>query len=335
MKVIAMAENFRSSQVICSFASSLRRSPAEDRAVGRYAAERVPILLLPYEGDGGSEVGKTFSTELSRLGLSQLGSMVLAHRLATALRATGRPEPPPRGASGPSRLANAVVRFRESVLDPRGLLSSVRAVERMLLSRLGIKAGEMTPDHAAEEGGIDFRWLRTEALRLLGDLARAPLVDTPGQRWIEVARRVVGAARPPTGKAFLRSAQQVLPETTGFVLPMPTSHGVHGLLSAATVHSVKGREFDAVLLVLPRDKRTAEVIQAWEERADDEARAVLYVAATRARRLLALAMPSELLGRLQTLAARDGAMCEIVPVTNPSPVQGDPPALSGRGNGPP
>jgi len=72
-----------------------------------------------------------------------------------------------------------------------------------------------------------------------------------------------------------------------------------------TVHQVKGEEADAVLVLPPDDDRTARLLSHWTEggvprpetrpgqNADDTAEAlrVLYVAATRAKRLVALALP--------------------------------------------
>jgi superfamily I DNA/RNA helicase len=75
----------------------------------------------------------------------------------------------------------------------------------------------------------------------------------------------------------------------------------------AVVHQVKGDEADAVLLVVPEDKHTAGIIDAWirGDAATEEGLRVLYVAATRARRLLAIVVPEDHHGRLlQHLASR-------------------------------
>lgn len=318
MKALPLEENFRSSHIICQLASSLRRSSSTDKAVGRHAADQAPIVLLPYQGTGGPELGRTFTATLSRFEISELKSIVLAHRLATSLRATGRPVPPTEGASMPWRLADAVLRFRTGSVDHKTLLGAVGVVERLLLSRLGVATDDMSPDHAAEEKAIEVRWLRTEALRLLGALARVPLEDTPASRWIEVARGLLDTVLPPPNRSFQRTAKQMLPDLATFSLP-PNAESTSQALAAATVHSVKGREYDAVMTVLPVDKRSEAVVNAWEQRADDEARAVLYVAATRPRRLLALAMPAPLLDRVQALVARDGAPLEIVAVSSETP----------------
>ena len=331
MKALPLDENFRSSHIICQFASSLRRSSSTDKAVGRHAGAQAPIVLLPYEGTGGPEIGRTFAATLSRFDISEINSIVLAHQLATSLRATGRPAPPAEGASMVWRLADAVLRFRSSNVEQKSLLAAVRVVERILLSRLGVAIEEMTPEHAAEEKAVEVRWLRTEALRLLGALARIPLEDTAAGRWIEAARGLLDTIRPPQTRSFQRTAQQTLPDRAAFSLPPDSEKGSQAI-AAATVHSVKGREYDAVMAVLPLDQRSEDVVKAWEERADDEARSVLYVAATRPRRLLALAMPAPLLDRVQGLVSRDGAPWEVVAVLaeKPPPAQAAPPGRARR-----
>jgi len=313
MRPFSLAENFRSSQIICHFASSLRRSAAADAAIGCHAADPAPIILMPYGGNGGHELGQTFSSVLARFGVAEIHSIVVAHQLVAALRATGRPTPVEAGTSAPWRLADAVVRFRAATGDPRALLATPQVVERLLLSRLGVAAQGMSPDHAAEEQSIDIRWLRAEGLRLLVSLARVPLEDRPEGRWIERARRLLGDIQPHPGRAFQRSPQQVLPDLAGFSLRADSGLPAQAV-PAATVHSVKGREYQGVMIVLPRSNRSESVVKAWEGREQDEARSVLYVAATRARRLLAIAIPSPLLESVHRLTIRDGASCEIVPV---------------------
>jgi DNA helicase II / ATP-dependent DNA helicase PcrA len=313
MRSVFLEENFRNSQIICQFASSLRQAATVDIAVGRHANEKTPILLMPYEGAGGGELGRTFSTALGRFEVPESESIVIAHQLAAALRATGRPGPPDAGGSAAWRLADAVVRFRTATGEPKALLSAVQVVERLLLLRVGVDSHAMSPEHAAEEQAVDIRWLRAEALQLLGSLARVPLEDSADGKWIATARRLLGERSAPLGRAVERSPKQLLPDRQGFVLP-PDSGSAPQTIRAATAHSVKGREYHGVMVVLPNNKRTEEVINVWEARGGDEARSVLYVAATRARRVLAIAVPSPHMECVHRLAARDGAPCEVVPI---------------------
>ena len=64
----------------------------------------------------------------------------------------------------------------------------------------------------------------------------------------------------------------------------------------STVHEAKGKQFDGVVVVIPPDRapanHTTAFFDSWEGRADSEAKRVVYVAVTRARRLVVLALPS-------------------------------------------
>lgn len=91
--------------------------------------------------------------------------------------------------------------------------------------------------------------------------------------------------------------------------------------TVSTVHGAKGHEYDGVLVVLPPPSaRTSELLDAWENRDwDHEGRSVLFVAMTRARLQLAIAVPREHAARVEGLMKRNGAAVEIQQV---GPMQG-------------
>jgi hypothetical protein len=72
---------------------------------------------------------------------------------------------------------------------------------------------------------------------------------------------------------------------------------------------VKGQEFSAVALVIPARPRKGEdgltVIDHWEAGTDTESRRVLYVGASRAQRLLVLAVHASHAERVKNILARD------------------------------
>ena len=72
-------------------------------------------------------------------------------------------------------------------------------------------------------------------------------------------------------------------------------------LPCATIHEAKGQDFEVVCLVLEKESEGAVV--AWEARASDssEALRVIYVGATRAKKLLAIALPTCLRERVEAI----------------------------------
>lgn len=90
-------------------------------------------------------------------------------------------------------------------------------------------------------------------------------------------------------------------------------------IPCATVHEAKGRDYDAVCLVL--EKESQDAVTAWENRQSDtsEALRVLYVGVTRAKKLLAIAAPDELVGRIETVFVAANVPHTKVPLTAAAP----------------
>ena len=83
----------------------------------------------------------------------------------------------------------------------------------------------------------------------------------------------------------------------------------------ASVHSVKGREFPSVVVVLPpklpKDRDGLTVLDYWQQNLPSEMRRVLYVGASRAQRLLILAVHATQRDRVATLLKRDNVLFEL------------------------
>jgi len=92
------------------------------------------------------------------------------------------------------------------------------------------------------------------------------------------------------------------------------------------IHEAKGRDYDAVCLVLEKESRDA--VTAWENRQSDtsEALRVLYVGVTRAKKLLAIAAPDDLIARIETVFVAASVPHAKVPLTAAAPTAPRPPA---------
>jgi DNA helicase-2/ATP-dependent DNA helicase PcrA len=142
------------------------------------------------------------------------------------------------------------------------------------------------------------RDLRRRALGLFEAVDAIPVDD--GEVWLNrvhvtVERCLTLPANKTIKQAFRKVALDECVGTLG--RPAPTT------LRWATIHEAKGRDYDAVCLVVPRPRKPLpDVVDLWEAGVDDEALRVLYVGATRAKRLLALAIEADdRLGRVRAI----------------------------------
>jgi DNA helicase-2/ATP-dependent DNA helicase PcrA len=82
-----------------------------------------------------------------------------------------------------------------------------------------------------------------------------------------------------------------------------------------TVHDAKGSEHLAVCIVVPPDRGgaayTSQLIEAWEARAELESKRVIFVGATRAQKLLAVAVPAAFCDRVAAILRESNVPFEI------------------------
>jgi DNA helicase-2/ATP-dependent DNA helicase PcrA len=160
------------------------------------------------------------------------------------------------------------------------------------------------PSSAAQRHGIDLRWLRRTSLQLVMRLPRSCPDSVEGcNQWLDTLRTEI--------KRLELDYPPRVSEKTFF--PQPRTPGWHEHLSrsdsatlrCSTIHEAKGRQYEAVCVVIPPDtagfNRTSELFQVWEARIDNEGKRVIYVGVTRARKLVALALPNSFRERLTSI----------------------------------
>lgn len=163
---------------------------------------------------------------------------------------------------------------------------------------------------------MNRRLMRRQALEFVARLPkRCPETDTGRRNWIEAARQAcegLTLPRPPgqTVARFFRSPQ-------GRAWARGLRVGDEVDLACSTVHEAKGKQFDAVVVVIPPDhapaNHTTELFVAWEGQTELEAKRVIYVAVTRARRLVMLAVPSRHALRCQRILETAEVPFELCP----------------------
>lgn len=293
---LPLTGNFRSSPSICSLAATLRTRAVPDTSLGETAAIAEPVHVLTYQGTTVSGViARRFCELMQGSGIAKKDGIVLAHARKNALRACSFGCEEDAGNSNTAVIARAVGAFWTCSASNRARESALRFVERAILDLMGkIDDGEV-PSRAAERRGIDPRWLRRSALELISRVPRSCANTNDGRTvWISELRQEVvrlGLAYGP--RISERQYFQNRANADWHRLLMTDNAPEIGV---ATIHEAKGKEYDAVCIVIPPDvrepRRTEQVLAAWQNRTDDEAKRVLYVGITRAKRLCAIAVPA-------------------------------------------
>ncbi|WP_405372446.1 MULTISPECIES: UvrD-helicase domain-containing protein [unclassified Microbacterium] len=281
METRELRENFRSSQLICNAAAEMRGGGDPDIAAGPYRDLTVPPLVLRYDPGSQHELLDRFQSLMARTGLTIQTSAALVRKagFAETLDGSARPSVP----SGLKALV-AAVSGRALTLD------DYRNLEDIIIQRSFPSIRRPT--------GLDRSLIRARAVQLVAEL---PTLSGDLATW----------ARSATD-SLDRVARELSPLTTSNLAPIPTPHRWSGVdasrlrveeqqrVEVLTIHSVKGRSIDAVMLVAQPPERAFHTSNAdsWSNgigrprAAMTEELRLGYVAVTRARMLAVVAIPS-------------------------------------------
>lgn len=295
---LEMNGNFRSSKTICAAAGSMR-ARAMDVPVGDHHDAPHPIILIPYGKKATSEIGAKFSEMVAKDGMADC--IILAHRRRLAEVAAGAP-PQLSGAGGRlARLARLVVTFHTPAASGKQREATLRATIRLLMGIEGWPDDDITSLRPLVESPEVDRAYRRKAVEVLAELPSSHTA-TGVDGWADRARTLVaGLVALPAGK----SIKQVLPSGGDWYEELNVPPPVD--VPCATVHEAKGRDYEAVCLVLEKD--SAEAVGDWEKRMSSEVLRVLYVGATRAKKMLAIAAPDDLLRRVEAILVAEKIPC--------------------------
>ncbi len=295
---IRLTSNFRSSGAVCDLAATLRSGRGADKAAGSYRDVTHPIGIVTYASALDARVGEELRRQIDARGFQPEDAIVLSHGAKDGPLAFGRRH---SRASVPTNnlgaLAHAVSNFRatQQVSDAR--MSAVRAIEGMLLELVG-KGKHKEPLTQLKEMENASRVLRRQASQVLSSLSHGPEVSPTA--WRARALETFGtlALALPKGKSLKTFLRQP-PKDSWFEL---LTEGGGSEIRCSTVHHAKGREYDAVCVVLPSGKNTDELIDSWvsDIEGDSESLRVLYVAVTRAKQFVQLALPAKHADRVMT-----------------------------------
>ncbi len=287
--------NFRSSPAVCRLAATLRSAGQVDQSVGDTANVAHPVLLLAYGGRGPTAtIGRAFLDRVTELGLDSTDVIVLAHSGKVAQRAAGVAPSDSDGSSKIESLARKVAEFWSPAATARSREAVVLAVETLLLDVMRLRQENEHLLRTVERVGMDRRAHRRRALSFLMSLPKVcGNADVDRLAWIarvqaETERLNLPLPAGATVRNFFRRP------TNGQWsnhLQVPVELG----LTCAKIHDAKGREYDAVCVVIPPNRapenRSEALFESWANRTDAEAKRVIYVGVTRTRHFSALAVP--------------------------------------------
>jgi hypothetical protein len=293
-----LAGNFRSTPAICGINSRLRTGAGVDEPCGDLADDPTEIQWIDFQDLG--DIADAIAT-IAEAHHDPIDSvMVLAHRRSDAARAAGATTSNQTSTHKVVRLAqqHAVLAADD---DASRRLRAVQAAERVLVELVASdSAAELSTAACAAQLGIDERWLRDAAMRtaLCADPALGRTEYTVRVRQtVQQLAWPSGAQLPPLGQGLATPSANIWNAVQD---EAPAS------LAWSTIHAAKGREFDVVVLVIPKqlskDDEGRTCLDLWEQNLDGESRRVLYVGASRARRLLVIAVHSDHAARVRALA---------------------------------
>lgn len=278
--------NFRSSPAICAAAASLRLTAEVDEPLGPLREHTSPVRIITFSS--AASVSEAVSAILAEERIPKNSCKVLAHRRRDAAASAGAD-----AVTAPPS-ARAVLRFaaaRLTLASDGDVARRQRAMQQAERALLNLAESTDPDPHSteslAEHLGVSLRWLRNAATTVVFGADPSAGRET----YTAEVRRMVASLRWPSTINLPNLNQRLATPVEGAwaslalapVEAMPWS----------TIHAAKGREFQAVVLVVPQrltpDDNGSTCLDLIETGRDGESRRVLYVGATRAKQLLIVA----------------------------------------------
>jgi superfamily I DNA/RNA helicase len=290
--------NFRSSPAICSLVDSLRDRTGTDTAVGPNSAETTPVLLTSYQRV--HELPGRLTELANDRGIPVEAVIVLAHAENTACASAGGGKEYKIGRSKLARMAAAFHQLADESISP-AIRSRALTDMGSLLRELG--ETELGHDAYLSQMGLTDREFRDACLRL-AMAASDPYSGPPS-----AFKAALCAARESQQLLHWKTqGLRNLPKDTWPELPSSAT----STLPYSTVHAFKGLQRDCVALVIPKSRRDESVdgVAQWANELPGESRRVLYVGASRAKKVLILAVHGSRYDLVRTTLDRDSVPYE-------------------------
>lgn len=305
---LPMSGNFRSSGNITKGVVALRAPnmrAAIDEALGEHRDEPKAVQILSYSGRGvPSAIGAKFQELVRAMGFAAQDCPVVAATRRTGANALGYPQD--TGVRDLSyRLAVAVSDFHFS-FEIGGRKEALVAIHRVMLELGGGMRGRTYHQYLADMDISPDSW-RPAALALAHALKFSPERFATAEAWHDEARRLLASLLPADGPTINQRLRRNGDLDKALSVAPPSGH------AARTIHSVKGMEFPAICVVIsPSTAKGIVDFLTGDAAVDNEEARKIYVGASRAQRLLAIALPQTQAPRLRDLMVGMGGSVDLI-----------------------
>ena len=309
-----LSGNFRSTPNICKAIVCLRPSEGgtkPDQALGKNMDLPYPVHVLSYKDRAvPASIGAHFSALVHDHGVDISACPIVAATRATAANAVGK-----RVASGGNamtiRLAEAAMNFH---FAPRynQMKVAMESVHRIILELEGALSDSSYHQHVKEQEIDPLSW-RSGAISLLRNLKFDRDRFADARAWHDHAKTLL--EQYVSSKAAATIGRKL--KWNAAIEPILAA-SYSGDVSAQTIHSVKGMEFPAVCVVTTTKTLGAilDYLEGGTSTNKEEEARELYVAASRAQKLLVFAVPENLSDRFATHLRSHGADVTVSPLAS-------------------
>ncbi|GMV94077.1 MAG: hypothetical protein AMXMBFR82_38550 [Candidatus Hydrogenedentota bacterium] len=301
--------NFRSSPSICKATAQLRPLAVRilpDEPLGRHKDDTTPVRIFSYGGNKvPDKIGTVFFSYVKSMGLNPASCPIVAATKASGAAAAGQPRPIDSSVRA-VRLAEAVTGFQFAA----GFNDMKRSIEQahIVLLELEDRLGNFSYHQYLAENEIEQASWRPQVLFLLRELRFDPSRHSNAKAWHTAAKDLLAEHLTLKNEPGLSQRFKWNKNIADALVPVPSATAM-----PRTIHSVKGMEFPAVCVVTTARTlgRILDYLETGEPADMAEDTRKLYVAASRAERLLVIAAPRSQANRLAAHLRGHGAKVEI------------------------
>ncbi|WP_238011560.1 ATP-dependent helicase [Dactylosporangium sp. AC04546] len=295
--------NYRSAPAICKIVNSLRAGNSVDEPVGKWKDDPFPVIVLPVDNLRG--VRPKVVEVVESMGFSAGEIKVLSYTKKNARACAGASPPGDKKGGMLVRLAEAAATLRDLRASPRARTEAMQTVEGILRG-LGQKEQHALGDaDFLESVGLTPRAFREGCLRLA--CLTSPFEATPSA----FRTAIVEGIKTLGWDSWITTSGLRTPSGGTWPVVMIDEPDA---LDWSTTHGFKGLQAPVVAVAIPASKRPDpyDGVGLWLSGDAGEDRRLLYVAASRAERLLILVTESFQTKRVVSCLERDGVPFEVI-----------------------